>query len=340
MSETITKACETCWVCDACNGTMKASCGCCDCEFCDGTGTSLAPGEAMRPEPDCRACHGTSRVPDVEATLRAQVARLTEERDYLAAERERLMPMAVQNKIAAPPPVLVLPPGVDGDIVALRVENARLAAQLADRDALIAETDSYRGAEESVRHELESARRTLATEEAARVELVRQREELSAEVARLKDVKGAAHGLIRALRKDDPTEWESAVAAVVLTLNATGTDALAASVREKNTPERIAGLLVENNRLTHALTQVGTPLHRHRLAQLWALSDCATAMMRASEAADLAYEKRPGPEHRVEAAWHRAARALQALVEAEQYVRQVDRLLGRVGRVESTEGGT
>jgi hypothetical protein len=76
MSE-ITKACKTCWVCDACGGSMKANCGCCDCEQCDGTGTSLAYDEAPYPEPGCKVCSGTGRVPDIEGSLRAEVEKLT-----------------------------------------------------------------------------------------------------------------------------------------------------------------------------------------------------------------------------------------------------------------------
>lgn len=62
MSEPITKDC----IWNGCNGT--------------GYGDSAYDGEGPHPKP-CPNCSGTGRVPDVEATLRAEVARLTEELD-------------------------------------------------------------------------------------------------------------------------------------------------------------------------------------------------------------------------------------------------------------------
>lgn len=114
MSEAITKA-EEC----ECGGVGSRRCLACR-------------DDALR-----RATSG--RAPDVEGSLRAEVARRPVERNYLAAERERLMSMAAQKRKAIPTPVLVLPPGVDGDIVALRVENARLTAE---RDAARADVAS------------------------------------------------------------------------------------------------------------------------------------------------------------------------------------------------------
>lgn len=53
------------------------------CETCDGTGATSQwdPKTCRWPRADCVDCSGTGRVPDVEATLRAEVARLTNERD-------------------------------------------------------------------------------------------------------------------------------------------------------------------------------------------------------------------------------------------------------------------
>lgn len=69
------------------------------------------------------------------------------------------------------------------------------------------------------------------------------------EIARLRDVAAAAHGLVVALRKPDAVAWSSALTALVLALNASGTDWLAEHVRAHNGPQRIAELLVENERL-------------------------------------------------------------------------------------------
>lgn len=53
------------------------------CERCSGRGTTVKHDLETRIDRTytCYVCSGTGRVPDVEATLRAEVARLTEERD-------------------------------------------------------------------------------------------------------------------------------------------------------------------------------------------------------------------------------------------------------------------
>ena len=72
---------------------------------------------------------------------------------------------------------------------------------------------------------------------------------LRTEIVRLRDVAAAAHGLVLALRKPDAAAWNVAERAVVLALNASGTSRLAEHVRTHNGPQRIAELLVENERL-------------------------------------------------------------------------------------------
>lgn len=86
-----------------------------------------------------------------------------------------------------------------------------------------------------------------------------------AEVERLKDVASAAHGLVVALRAG-PFTNDVAERAVVLALNATGTDYLGDIVRAKNTPERIAELLVERENLT---AEVDRLTAREREATEW-----------------------------------------------------------------------
>lgn len=95
------------------------------------------------------------------------------------------------------------------------------------------------------------------TAEKLRAEVVR----LTVEVERLNDVKGAAIGLIYALRTPDPTRWDVAERAVIMAVNATGTDDIAASVRERNTPERIAELIVANERLAARLDKALRACH-------------------------------------------------------------------------------
>jgi hypothetical protein len=143
MSE-ITKACETC------DATGKAidfdvpTCqwpdvDCIDCPDCKGTGRVPDVGATLRAQLDaarlmCERLDSALRTKEGEsAELRAEVARLTEERDYYKSERERLLPLAIQARKDAPSPVVVLPHGAAGDIVALRAEVARLAGR--ERDA-------------------------------------------------------------------------------------------------------------------------------------------------------------------------------------------------------------
>ena len=75
----------------------------------------------------CKLCNDSGRVPDVEATLRAEVARLTEERDYLKGECDAFN--AQVKRMGA---------GMQEEHQAHQAEVARLTATLAERDATIA----------------------------------------------------------------------------------------------------------------------------------------------------------------------------------------------------------
>ena len=116
--------------------------------------TKACPYEhIMDHDEHCPFCHGTCRTVDVEATLRAEVARLTEENTKLAAERNACTPVddaldQVDNAIAMLA-ALVYEHGKYGyqEAVAregkaaagaIRAEVARLTATLAERDGEVA----------------------------------------------------------------------------------------------------------------------------------------------------------------------------------------------------------
>ena len=207
---------------------------------------SDAPDRAVR---DALHAHGVaSRLPDAKLaaayrevraeneTLRAQLRELREERDAARADvasldvlarGERAMVDTAQDVIA----------DLRAEICECAAMGLELGRRLTERETQLADkTTEARDAEDKV-------------------------SDLTAENERLRDVKGAAIGLVHALRTTDPVQWDAAERAVCMAVNATGTDDIAASVREHNTPERIAELLVQNERLQSRLDRALRACH-------------------------------------------------------------------------------
>ena len=86
-----------------------------ECQCCHGTGRL----HSAYWEADCGVCDDTGRVPDVEATLRAEVARLTEDNAYLKGECDEFH--AQVKRMGA---------GMQEEHLAHQAEIARLTAEV------------------------------------------------------------------------------------------------------------------------------------------------------------------------------------------------------------------
>ena len=102
------------------------------CETCKGSGD--APG--FLPGHPCKPCSGTGRVPDVEATLRAEVARLTEERDKALAKGAKALKSCAEWMHRAV--ALENAEHKWETLAECRAEVTRLTATLAERDGEVA----------------------------------------------------------------------------------------------------------------------------------------------------------------------------------------------------------
>ena len=86
---------------------------------CDNPNCAWAHFMAKAPPANCPDCNGTGRVPDVEATLRAEVTRLTEDNAYLKGECDEFH--AQVKRMGA---------GMQEEHLAHQAEIARLTAEV------------------------------------------------------------------------------------------------------------------------------------------------------------------------------------------------------------------